>query len=701
MKSPLLFGGKIQGIRFLLNDISQETRMDSVLLKLAEGVSAATGKDYLAALVKSMGEILEADFAFVGELLYQTTRRIRTVALYADGSIVDNFEYDLEDTPCENVVRGESCVYEKDVQTLFPKDRLLVEMGVESYAGIPLFSSSGDFLGILVVLYRHPTADSPLIESLLQIFAGRAASELERETSQERLRNSEQEKTAILESFRDVIVEYLDKDMSIIWTNNLDTKTSLAKVTGRRCYEVRHALRQPCSGCRVPLALKTGLPTEGEMISPQGAVLLTRSNPILNAQGEVTGVVHVALDITARKMMEQELLAAKEAAEEANDAKSRFLATMSHEIRTPMNAILGFTGLCLEMELAPLQKEYLELVNSSAKDLLALLNDILDLSRIEAGKLRIEKQEFSLLRTLSEVVDLFALKAKLKGLDFQFTVDPATPEIVIGDESRVRQVLANLISNAVKFTESGNVRVYAADCRQGPGKAILHFVVSDTGCGIPEDKQSEIFDPFTQVDGDKTRKHGGAGLGLAICKQLVRLMDGEIWVTSKPGLGSTFDFTLPFELPGPEFLAMGEPASPPLFSNGTMDEPCRHLKILLVEDDERNLILAQRLLERGCHSVTTVRNGREAADVASDGLFDLILMDLEMPEMDGFEAAERIRKAEKGSSRHVPIIAMTAHAMKGYRERCLEAGMDDYITKPVDPSELNRVIQRALCVPGP
>ncbi len=422
-------------------------------------------------------------------------------------------------------------------------------------------------------------------------------------------------------------------------------------------------------------------------------------SPVKNDKDVITNFVAVKSDITDRILAEEELKNARAmaeeaalAAEKANTAKSDFLAHMSHELRTPLNGILGLAEITLKSPLDEEQYKHLEMIRHSGKKLLNLVNDILDLARVEAGKVEILNLEFDLRETIGRISEHFSITAEVKGIKFSSYIAEDIPEAVIGDQDKIWQIIINLIGNAIKFTKKGSVTIGITVANRVDDLTTIHFCVQDTGIGIAKERQSKIFERFTQEDSSITKVYGGAGLGTTISKQLVQIMGGSIWFESEPGKGSAFHFTIPFEtskLKVPDMAGEG--------SSAEDDLPFQYkgpLNILLAEDNIINQEVASSALRLLGHTVTVAQSGREAVELWEKGGSDLILMDVEMPDMDGFEATKLIREREKDA--RIPIIAMTARVMRGDRDECIAAGMDEHIPKPITVESLRTAINKTL-----
>ena len=455
-----------------------------------------------------------------------------------------------------------------------------------------------------------------------------------------------------------------------------------------------------------PESIKLRLRSPADLVLVESASWWTRERALLILA--LVAVVTIAISgwvmILRRRVRSQmtelqtknsALAQAVDDAKQATRLKSEFLANMSHEIRTPMNAILGMTSLALDSNSREEQQEYLTDVMNSAESLLSLLNDILDLSKIEAGRMELSPTVVSLSLLVQDATRFLSQAARQKGLHLTWSCAPDLPDDLMADPLRLRQVLLNLIGNAIKFTETGTVDVHAELESEDQNAILVRFAVRDTGLGIPEDKRALIFESFCQADGSTSRKYGGTGLGLTISSRLVELMRGSIWVESQLGVGSTFFFTARLARATPP-----EPQPPPKVKNVApvvaLDSEARKqlgsLDILVAEDNFVNLKLITRLLERWGQRVTLAANGREALDAYYQKAFDLVILDIQMPELDGFEVAAAIRESEKKSGRYTPIMALTAHALVGQQEECLSRGIDGFATKPIQPRKLLKTL---------
>ncbi len=587
-------------------------------------------------------------------------------------------------------------------------------LGLKLGVAIPVLSE-GKVLAVMEFLATKARAqDQGLLEVIASV-GGQLGTLMLRKRAEQALRSSEEKFRALAETANDAIIS-ADQEGNIIHWNKGAERTfgytagellgmplTLIMPGGFRDAHRQGMRRHPST----EEAHVVGKTVELGGRRKDGSELPLELSLASWKTGEGTFLTGIIRDITDRKRAEAELRKAKEAAEAATRAKSTFLATMSHEIRTPINGIIGMTELALDTPLNGEQHEYIETVRDSSLHLLHLINDILDFSKIDAGKLEMDLAEFHLRPTLESVLKPLRARAQQKDLRLNLEIEPQAETNLIGDSVRLGQVVLNLVGNAIKFTERGSVTLRVTEAETEHDHTSLQFSVSDTGIGIPADKHQLIFDSFTQADGSTTRKYGGTGLGLAISRRLVEMMGGRIWVESEVGKGSTFHFTARFGLPQPQQdeLASEAPAqrAGSLPSEGRLgderdgtEKDRRKLRILLAEDDRVNELVAVRALEKQGHTVVVAANGVEALAAQDRATFDLILMDVRMPEMDGIEATRAIRDREKMSGGHIPIVAMTAHAMQADKQRCAAAGMDGYLSKPVRIQELYATIENVV-----
>lgn len=490
---------------------------------------------------------------------------------------------------------------------------------------------------------------------------------------------------------------FLDQDGNILEVNAAARKSygyTYEEFLHMTVFDLRHATNREYVAEQLKKADMVGLMFETTHFLKDGteiAVEVSSQGSFLDSKRIIISIVR---NITERKLAEAELIKAKEKAEAANEARKQFLANMSHEIRTPLNGLMGMIQIMQMTELSEEQKKFMRISKSSADALLIVINDILDYSKMEAGKMGLERITFSLKKVLNDAVSMFRIASSEKGIELNESISEEVPDDFIGDPFRLRQILSNLIGNAVKYTKQGSIDVHV-DLVETlmDHKCMLKFDISDTGIGIPEDKMEVLFKSFSQVDNSDTRKYGGTGLGLAISKKLVELMNGEIEVKSVFGKGSHFSFTCKLEVSDIVAGTDEYSVSNMVFTNvGEVKE--KPLRLLLVEDDAVSRTIFEQLAMKKNWDVTLVRTGREAVDIFDKETFDVILMDLQMPVMDGFVATKIIRQLEENTDRRTPIIALTAKALAEDEKKCFEAGMDDFISKPINVHKFYDTIEK-------
>ncbi|HXG92791.1 MAG TPA: response regulator [Blastocatellia bacterium] len=830
----------------VIRDITKQKRAEkiqSVVYRISEAANSAT----------SLEEILSSIHSLIAGLMHANNFFI---ALYDKASETIAFPYfvDEKDATPSPRKRGKSltdyvlakgeplhATPEKLQELISESEAELIGSPPVDWMGVPLKVDSQVLGAMVVQSYTEGVTYSDDEIQVLAFVSDQVAMAIKRKQADEALRESEKQFRLLFENVP-IGVYRTTPDGRI-----LNANPALLRMLGYPSLEelVTRNLEEYFEADYSRKQFRERLERDGEIKGLEsvwrrrdGSKIIVRENAriVYNSAREIVCYQGSLEDITEKRKAERELCRAKEAAEAASRAKSEFLANMSHEIRTPMNGIIGMTELALDTELTDEQREYLEMVKQSADSLLAIINDILDFSKIEAGKFDLESIDFSLRNSIDDMVKMLAIRAGEKELELIYQIEEGVPDRLMGDPGRLRQVVVNLVGNAIKFTERGEISLEVAVESQTDNDVTLRFTVTDTGIGIPEEKQEHVFEAFTQADSSTTRTYGGTGLGLAIASQLTRMMGGRIWLESEEGHGSRFYFTARFQSLGPapapilrppkmkfqglkalivddnatnrrileemlrawginaatassgteafqamelakrsgqpfglvlldslmpvmdgfeiaERILSGEEAMRPkvmmLTSGGRRGDAARcrelgvaaylpkpiaqskllraiedvlngsvsreqqqtlvtrhslresdsRLRILLAEDNPVNQHLILRLLEKRGYSVRVANNGREALDLLDEESFDIVLMDVQMPVMGGFEATEVIRKREVSTGNHIPIVALTAHAMKGDRERCLEAGMDAYLPKPVRADELFRTFESLMLKP--
>ncbi len=610
---------------------------------------------------------------------------------------IESFSHCDADSPRARIIKSGELIYWDYTDISRYPCRDLYEEGLKSLAVLPVKYKAGVIAALNLASRSY--SQIPLgVRNTLEAFAADIAGIIARIKIDEEIKQSEERFRAIFDTAKDSIF-IKDESLCYIQANptmerlfNLPTSELIGK-TDMDLFgnEAAEKIRES------DLKVLSGEIVEEKRTKPVNGMSMTFHTikaPMRDRSGKIIGLCGIARDITDLKLVENELKRAKGEAEAATKAKSEFLANMSHEIRTPMNAVIGITGLLLDTNPTSEQRMLIETIQTSGNALISIINDILDLSKIDSGKLKLEGRIFDLESCIDDSLELVAQSASEKSLNLSYRIDESTPRIISGDPTRLRQVMVNLLNNAVKFTETGEIHLFVDSKNYGKGYEI-YFEVKDTGIGIPEDKIKNLFQSFSQVDASTTRRYGGTGLGLAISKRLVELMGGRIWVESIPGMGSTFCFTI---LSDQIVNSLSEAKEPSCRFETHLDRgqdrtlKDRTLNILLAEDNSVNQMVMLRMLKKIGHKADIAANGLEVLRALENSSYDVILMDIQMPEMDGLEATRIIR--QRWPDHKPKIIAITAYALNGDRERCLKAGMDDYISKPVQCSELENALKR-------
>ena len=541
----------------------------------------------------------------------------------------------------------------------------------------------------------------PIIQGEQTLLAGYTIDMTERKQAEEALRESSERLATVLDSI-DALIYIADMETYDLLFVNSYGRRAWGGNPGQKCWSVfQKDQKGPCAFCTNEKLLdKNGQPTGFHAWEFQNTVngrwFDCRDLAIPWTDGRIVRM-EIATDISERKKTEEELVIAKKAAESANTAKSQFLANMSHEIRTPMNAVVGLIELLLSTELNREQRKYAELVKISGKNLVELISNILDLSKIEAHRIELEETCFNLNHEMNGTMTLFALRAKEKGLDLRTEIEPDVPLLLKGDAGRLRQIITNLVSNAIKFTERGAVALHISQDKESDQQTTLRFQVHDSGIGIAAEKLEEIFQPFTQADNTTTRQYGGTGLGLTIARQLAELMGGEVGVVSQETVGTTFWFTAVFTTQSerrhaPRNLFLAKKATESPFSSIIAPSGIR---ILIAEDDFTNQLMTKTILEKFGYQVDVANNGAEALKLLEKSDYALVLMDCMMPVLNGFETTAVIRDPSSAVRNHaIPVVALTAKAFKEDRASCLAAGMDDYLAKPIEITKVLAVLEK-------
>lgn len=701
-----------------VEDVTKQKGSMQILQSLAGSSTSALGfEHFLQEALGNLTEFYGCKYAFVGQLL-PDGRHVRTLAVRAGGESAENFEYDLKGTPCQDILDLKTELIPRNVSKLCAEDRMLVDMGVESYYGAPLRSADNKMIGLISVMDTEPMDIDSWSEPLLKVFASRISFEFERLNSEQALQESQKMLQLVLNSIP-VSVFWKDRDLVYLGCNKHFAEgaglESPEQIIGKSDFELGWSEQAGLYRLDDQQVMQSGvskLNYEEPQTSPDGSHLWLRTSkiPLKDLDGNIFGVMGVYEDITVRRQNEDalkklnvtlearveerthELQLAKNRADAASQAKSNFLSNMSHEIRSPLAAIIGFSESLNTDDFSEQErKKITSTIIRSGKHLLQIVNDILDLSKIEAGQLEVELVNTSIFLLVGEIDSLLGMNVRDKGLAFKIAYHFPLPENIVTSSTCLKQILVNLCSNAIKFTNKGSIEIEVScdsNLRQ------IQFVVTDSGIGMTAEEVSRAFDPFSQADTSTTRKYGGTGLGLSISSRLAKVLDGNLSCESKKGHGSRFTLTIANQDAGDVIAidSLEEVGAHYDVQSEKVDIRPLTGSILLVEDSPDNQQLVSMYIRKTGAQLTIVDNGKQALKKAQAREFDLILMDMQMPVMDGLEAMRQLRAS--GYKR--PIVSLTANAMLSDREKCVAAGADDYLVKPIELQRFYQILNRFL-----